>query len=163
MKIQILDEARQDLVNGFRFYEAQSPGFGDYFLDSLFADIDSLQIYAGVHSMHCGYHRLLARRFPYAVYYRVADEVARVPAGRAAAGSGSSGTRAPTGSSLRSRRSRDPFGPSASLARSVVAGSIPLETAEFVRATTIRRYDDARSTPFRRWRPPLVEDRDAHP
>ena len=32
MKVQILDEAEQDLVDGFRFYEAQSRGLGDYFL-----------------------------------------------------------------------------------------------------------------------------------
>lgn len=78
MNIQILDDAKQDLVNGFRFYESQSPGLGDYFLDSLFSDIDSLQLYAGIHSVHWGYHRLLAKRFPYAVYYRVADQVTRV-------------------------------------------------------------------------------------
>ena len=78
MKIQILDEAKEDLVDGFRFYESQSPGLGDYFLDSLFSDIDSLQIYAGIHSVHWGYHRLLAKRFPYAVYYRVAEKATRV-------------------------------------------------------------------------------------
>ena len=43
MKIEILDEAQQDLIDGFRFYESQSIGLGDYFLDSLFSDIDSLQ------------------------------------------------------------------------------------------------------------------------
>ena len=32
MKVQILDEARQDLVDGFRFYESQSENLGDYFL-----------------------------------------------------------------------------------------------------------------------------------
>lgn len=39
MKIQILDEAEQDLVDGFNFYEVQSPGLGNYFIDSLFSDI----------------------------------------------------------------------------------------------------------------------------
>lgn len=48
MKVEILDEAQNDLLDGFRFYENQSEGLGDYFLDSLFSDIDSLQIYAGV-------------------------------------------------------------------------------------------------------------------
>ena len=80
MKIEILDEAQQDLVDGFRFYESQSAGLGDYFLDSLFSDIDSLQLYAGIHSVHWGYHRLLAKRFPYAVYYRVSGKVVRVQA-----------------------------------------------------------------------------------
>ena len=71
MKVEILDEAEQDLVDGFLFYESQSEGLGDYFLDSLFSDIDSLQLYAGIHALHFGYHRLLSRRFPFAAYYRV--------------------------------------------------------------------------------------------
>lgn len=48
MKIQILDEAKQDLVEGFRFYENQEPGLGSYFLTNLYADIESLKIHAGV-------------------------------------------------------------------------------------------------------------------
>ncbi|HBB16451.1 MAG: hypothetical protein A3J94_00040 [Syntrophus sp. RIFOXYC2_FULL_54_9] len=80
MKIEILDEAQQDLIDGFRFYESQSIGLGDYFLDSLFSDIDSLQIYAGIHTIHWGHHRLLAKRFPYAVYYRVTGDVIRIHA-----------------------------------------------------------------------------------
>jgi plasmid stabilization system protein ParE len=77
MRVQILDEAEQDLLDGFGFYETQGEGLGGYFLDSLFSDIDSLQLYAGIHSRHFGYHRLLARRFPYAIYYRVVDETVR--------------------------------------------------------------------------------------
>ena len=80
MKVQILDEAEQDLIDGFRFYEAQKEGLGDYFLDSLFSDIDSLQLYAGIHSRRFGYHRLLSRRFPFAIYYLVEDGAARVRA-----------------------------------------------------------------------------------
>jgi len=34
VKIEILDEAERDLVEGFRFYESQATGLGDYFLDS---------------------------------------------------------------------------------------------------------------------------------
>ncbi len=78
MKVQILDEARQDLVDGFRFYESQSEDLGDYFLDSLFSDIDSLQLYAGIHAVYFDCHRLLSKRFPFAVYYRVENETARV-------------------------------------------------------------------------------------
>lgn len=56
MNIRILAAARQDLLGGFRFYEAQQAGLGSYFLDSLFADIDSLQIYAGSHPVvNAGY------------------------------------------------------------------------------------------------------------
>ena len=80
MKIQILDEAEQDLIDGFRFYEAQNQGLGDYFFDSLFSDIDSLQLYAGIHARQFGYHRLLSKRFPFAIYYRVSGKIVRVHA-----------------------------------------------------------------------------------
>ncbi len=80
MRIEILDEAEQDLTEGFFFYERQSPGTGDYFLDTLYSDIDSLQLYAGIHPKHLGYFRQLSRRFPYAVYYRVESDLASVHA-----------------------------------------------------------------------------------
>lgn len=74
MKIELLADAEADLLRGFRFYESHEPGVGSYFLDSLFADIDSLYLYAGVHEKYLGFHRMLARRFPYAIYYRVDDQ-----------------------------------------------------------------------------------------
>jgi hypothetical protein len=49
MKIVILPSARDDLADGFRFYEQQEEGLGGYFLESLFSDIDSLRLYAGIH------------------------------------------------------------------------------------------------------------------
>jgi hypothetical protein len=63
MRIEILDEAEKDLVDGFAFYERQGQGLGHYFLDSLFSDLESLHLYAGIHAMHFGYHRLFAKRF----------------------------------------------------------------------------------------------------
>ncbi|NOQ37206.1 MAG: type II toxin-antitoxin system RelE/ParE family toxin [Methylococcaceae bacterium] len=72
MKIKILPSALQDLEDGYDFYQQQSTGLGSYFLDSLYSDIDSLQITAGYHSIHLNhYHRLLSKRFPFAVYYKV--------------------------------------------------------------------------------------------
>ena len=73
MKIRILDSATQDLIEGFRFYEKQESGLGNYFIDSLFSDIDSLQVYAGIHSIHFGYHRMLSKRFPFAIYYKITE------------------------------------------------------------------------------------------
>ena len=69
MKIVILPSARDDLAGGFEFYERQGQGLGSYFLESLFSDIDSLRLYEGIHRMVFGHHRLLSKRFPYAVYY----------------------------------------------------------------------------------------------
>lgn len=78
MRILILDAAEQDLADGFDFYEAQSTGLGEYFLDSLSSDIESLRLYAGIHPEYQGYHRLLSQRFPFAVYYRIVSRVIRV-------------------------------------------------------------------------------------
>ena len=78
MKIEILDEAEADLIEGFHFYERQETGLGWYFLDSLFSDVDSLLLYAGTHNVVHGYHRCLAKRFPFAVYYLVEGEIIRV-------------------------------------------------------------------------------------
>lgn len=76
MKLRILDLAEADLLSGFRFYERRSRGVGWYFLDSLSAEIESLHLYAGIHRKYLAFFRMLSRRFPYAVYYRVAgDEV----------------------------------------------------------------------------------------
>ena len=81
MKIRILDAASQDLIDGARFYEKQEEGLGSYFIDSLFSDIDSLLIYAGIHPVFFGfYHRMLAKRFPFAVYYKVTENVVTVHA-----------------------------------------------------------------------------------
>lgn len=74
MRIELLASVEHDLLDGFTFYERQKPGLGQYFLDTLFSDIDALQLYAGIHeTVQGGYHRLLSRRFPYAVYYRLDD------------------------------------------------------------------------------------------
>jgi len=50
MKIVLLPSALDDLSNGFDFYERQREGLGDYFLEALLSDIDSLQLYAGIHT-----------------------------------------------------------------------------------------------------------------
>lgn len=79
MKIKILDSGGRDLIDGYQFYEMQAEGIGAYFLDSLYSDIDSLLIGAGMHSVHFGkYHRLLSKRFPFAVYYCVEEETVLV-------------------------------------------------------------------------------------
>ena len=49
MTVEILDKAEDDLVHGFQFYETQQAGLGSYFLESLFADMESLPVHGGVH------------------------------------------------------------------------------------------------------------------
>jgi len=75
VRIRILSTAEEDLEGGSRFYESQSPGLGSYFLDSLYSDIDSLAYFGGIHQIVFGYHRQISKRFPFAVYYRIIDNV----------------------------------------------------------------------------------------
>lgn len=80
MRLRILTEALEDLEQGFRFYEGQETGLGAYFLEQLFSDIDSLLHRAGIHPQRFSYHCAFARRFPFAIYYKVEGEEIRVHA-----------------------------------------------------------------------------------
>ena len=74
MRIRLLSSAFNDLVRGRNFYKQQGEGLDGYFSDSLFSDIDSLILYAGIYRQVFGFHRLLSKRFPYAIYYRMETE-----------------------------------------------------------------------------------------
>ena len=76
--IQILSEAETDLEDGMFFYESQEQGVGEYFWGSLLSDIESLIVYAGVHSKVYGYYRMSSKRFPYSIYYDLKDNTAYV-------------------------------------------------------------------------------------
>ena len=77
--IRISDEALDDLSDGYRFYEAQDQGLGDYFTSCLRADIESLRLYAGIHrTVYQDYHRLLSRVFPFGVFYTVEHDAVMI-------------------------------------------------------------------------------------
>lgn len=81
MRVEILDQAEEDLVEGYWFYEEQAPGLGSYFLKNLYSDIDSLKLYAGIHRVvYRKYHRLLSKRFPFAIFYTVSQDTAFIHA-----------------------------------------------------------------------------------
>jgi len=75
VRIEILDHAQEDLIEGFRFYEKREIGVGSYFLDCLFSDIDALVLFAGIHQIVYGYHRCLSKRFPFSIYYDVVGDL----------------------------------------------------------------------------------------
>jgi hypothetical protein len=63
------------LSDGFDFYEDQERGLGSYFLTNLFSDIESLRLYGGIHRQaYNKYHRLLSKRFPFAVFYTLREK-----------------------------------------------------------------------------------------
>jgi hypothetical protein len=68
MEIRLLESAKEDLREGWNFYEYNSPNLGDYFLDCVQADVSSLNLYAGIHEIDDGFHRMLMKRFPFAIY-----------------------------------------------------------------------------------------------
>jgi hypothetical protein len=74
VKIEILTHAKEDLFDGYLFYERQETGIGEYFLNSISSDIESLLLYHGYHRQFFGFHRLVARVFPFFIYYRVAGD-----------------------------------------------------------------------------------------
>ena len=78
MKVEILGAAEDDLIDGHAFYERQQPGIGDYFLDTLFSEIDSLQLYGGTHRKKWGKFRMLSRRFPFGVFYTIEADTVQV-------------------------------------------------------------------------------------
>ena len=75
MNVVILEDAAEDLESGAQFYESCATGVGDYFLDSILSDLDSLVLFAGVHPIYFGFHRMLSKRFPFGIYYEVEDDV----------------------------------------------------------------------------------------
>jgi len=78
MTVVILEDAAEDLELGAQFYESCSTGVGDYFFDSILSDLDSLVLFAGIHPIYFGLHRMLSKRFPFGIYYEVEDDVAYI-------------------------------------------------------------------------------------
>ena len=69
-----------DIADGVAFYDRQSDKAGNYFFEKIFEDIEALVDTAGVHEIHLGYHRKLASRHPYLIYYRIVPPTVEVVA-----------------------------------------------------------------------------------
>jgi plasmid stabilization system protein ParE len=77
-RIVVLSDAAADIEAARDFYEVQEIGVGKYFVDSLLADIESLADTSGIHPKHFKFHRMLATRFPFGIYYREAGPQAEI-------------------------------------------------------------------------------------
>jgi len=71
----MIDVARDGLS-----VDLQEAGVGDYFWDCLITDIESLILYAGIHSKKFGLFQMLSKRFPYTIYYELVNNIAYVVA-----------------------------------------------------------------------------------
>lgn len=81
MTVTVLKTARADLAEGYWFYEKQEPGLGDYFLHRIYEDLALLGGIAGIHRRtDSGDYKMIARRFPYAIYYRINLNIVEVHA-----------------------------------------------------------------------------------
>ena len=77
-RILISEDDLGDLNAGFRFYEAQDFGLGDYFTACLRADIEGLRFMAGIHREVQGFHRLVSRVLTNGSLYTVHENTVRV-------------------------------------------------------------------------------------
>jgi len=73
--IILLEDVSTDIKQAKDFYERQNKGLGDYFKDTIISDIESLWLYAGIHKKIFSLHRLLSKRFPYAIYYKIENDI----------------------------------------------------------------------------------------
>jgi hypothetical protein len=81
VKVELLEPARQDLLDGYWFYELQAPGVGLRFLEEMKRQIDSLYQTAGIHRrVNERSHWIITRKFSHAIYYHVNGDIAYVEA-----------------------------------------------------------------------------------
>jgi plasmid stabilization system protein ParE len=73
--VVISEDAVADIEIACAFYDRQEEGLGRYFFSSLVSDLESLSFFAGIHSVWFGYHRMLAKRFPFAIYYEAQEDL----------------------------------------------------------------------------------------
>ncbi len=65
MPVVVLQSAKDDLRDGYLFYERQGGAYlGNHFLAMLQGDLSSLALYAGIHNKRFGFYRALSRRYP---------------------------------------------------------------------------------------------------
>lgn len=77
-EVVFLEEAAQDLHDACVHFNRIQPGVGDYCWDKLIEYIEAYYHFAGIHVKQYGYFRMLSNYFPYAIYYEIRVETARV-------------------------------------------------------------------------------------
>ena len=78
MKISVLSQAEGHLDEGYEWYKRQARGPGDYFLRSMYAEIESLHKLAGIHRRSYGKHCLKAGKFPLGIFYAIHGDTVEV-------------------------------------------------------------------------------------
>jgi len=79
-QVLLMLEVSDDLEAGCDCQNDIEPVVGEYCVDSLLTDIESLSLYHGIHPIQFACQRMLAKRFPFGIYYRDAGQTTRVVA-----------------------------------------------------------------------------------
>lgn len=76
----IMPSAMRDLVEAKNFYSQVDSYLGKYCSDSLLLDAERLAFFAGIHAQKFGYYRVVARNFPFSIYYKISNKQVLVSA-----------------------------------------------------------------------------------
>jgi plasmid stabilization system protein ParE len=75
LELILRPEAEADALEAYRWYNEQLPGLGEEFLAEIEHALETVRVNPEAHrKLHREFRRVLARRFPYAVFYAVRDE-----------------------------------------------------------------------------------------
>ena len=72
--VVLLEQVYNDLEQGKEFYNSIDDGVGNYFINCLLSDLQSLKYYPGIHKEVYGFNQALSKRFPYGIYYKIIDD-----------------------------------------------------------------------------------------
>jgi len=75
MKIRFLEEAKYELDDAIDYYNFESPGLGDQFLQEVLNSLDRIVNYKDAwHQLSENTRRCQTRRFPYGLIYSALEE-----------------------------------------------------------------------------------------
>ena len=77
MTLRILSLAEADLLDGFAFTSGKAAALVGNFSNHLTLT-SNRSLYAGTHRRVLGYHRMLSKRFPFAIYYDLHRDEIRI-------------------------------------------------------------------------------------
>lgn len=74
--LRFLPEVEEDIIGGYVWYEAKSSGLGEEFLRIFYASASEIPRHPLLYpKIHNEFRRRLLRRFPYAIYFMIKDDL----------------------------------------------------------------------------------------
>lgn len=69
--VDLLFKARQEIFDGWKWYEEEQPGLGDRFEDEVFRKIDLIAANPLHYPLKKGTREVVTDKFPYLIVYRI--------------------------------------------------------------------------------------------